>query len=122
MKSWLPRDEELSDGWHTALTFLLVGFFAVPFLYSGAEAIITRSFDPEDFWFGAGYKPPHMEMMHGFRAFLAGLAQFDAAAIFLLIGFSTSRHVRRTNLVFGLAVAAAMIYVIATSELPVETY
>lgn len=122
MKGWLPRDEELSDFWHTALTLSFVGFFAIVPLYSGLKAIITRTFDPTDFFFPPGQTPTHMQMMHGARAVFAGLFQLDLAACFFLVGASTLRGVRRKSLAWVSAIVLAVIYGTAVAWLPVQVF
>lgn len=122
MKGWLPRDEELSDKWHTTLTLLFVGFFAISPLYYGAKALLTRTFDPNDFCFPPGQTPTHMELMHGSRAVLAGLAQLDLAAALFLTGASTLRGVQHKNMAWVAATILAAIYGIAIDVLPVQVF
>jgi hypothetical protein len=118
MKGWLPRDEELSDFWHTALTFAVVAFFAANFIYLGCVGLLTRTFDPRDFWYGSfHYRPRQAVILHGAKAIFAGLAEFVGASVFVFLGVSNLRFITRKNLVFGLAIGLVFVYHIATEAL-----
>jgi hypothetical protein len=92
MKNWLPRDEELSDAWHTLLTLALYSIIALPLGFVGFRAILTLTMEP--FWTDLqGYGLFGRQTLHGARAFFAGLSVLHLSGVFVMFAISDLRHV-----------------------------
>ena len=93
MKGWLPQDEELSDNWHTTLTLTIYSTFALPPIFVGARALVTKKMEP-CFTDLQGWGIFGRDTLYGARALVAGLTAIDLGCVFVFLAISSLRRTK----------------------------